>query len=207
MENANQIETKIPLITMILIGINVLVFLYIESRGSSYDTDFMLQMGASYEPLILEEHQYYRLVTHFFLHFGFEHLFNNMVSLLILGFSLEQIIGRVAYLGIYLFSGILAGIASIAYNVYITGENAVSCGASGAVYGLMGALLVLLIAGRRHTGARQIPRYLIYLAVSLYSGALDPTIDNAAHVGGFVAGIILCLIFIKGRRMEVTYES
>ncbi len=200
-------KSKLPIVTVILVGINVLMYVYAECKGSSYDADLMLELGASYEPLILEQHEYYRLITHFFLHFGFEHLANNMFSLLVLGYTLERVMGPVRYGVLYFLSGILAGLTSIVYNVYISGGYAVSCGASGAVYGLTGALLILLIFGSRGRKSTELVRYLLYIGLSIYSGAMDPSIDNAAHVGGFVFGALICLIMYKVRRMEVTYES
>ena len=202
-----QIKNKIPVMTLILVAVNVLVYLYVEWNGSSYDVDYMLSMGASYEPYILENHEWYRLITHFFLHFGWDHLFNNMISLLVLGYALEQVMGKVRYTALYFLSGIVAGVASIAYNIMVTGEYSVSCGASGAIYGLTGALLVLLIRGNRNRRSSEVPRYLLYLAVSLYSGFQDTSIDNAAHVGGFLAGVVICFFMSKTKQMEVTYES
>lgn len=206
MNRGNRIETKIPVMTLILVLINVAVYLYVEFSGSSYDTEYMIQMGAVYDPLVLQDHEFFRLITHFFLHFGFDHLFNNMISLLILGYSLEQVTGKVRFLILYFLSGILAGVASIVYNIYV-GQETVSCGASGAIYGLMGALLVLLIVGNRGRLSSEVPRYLLYIGISIYSGMQDPTIDNAAHVGGFVAGVLICLVMTRFIRMEVTYES
>lgn len=197
---------KIPWITIILISINVLVYVYVEWFGSSYDTEYMIEMGAVYEPYVLHNHQFYRLITHFFLHFGFSHLFNNMISLLILGYSVELSMGKVRYIILYFLSGILAGVTSIVYNMYI-GQESVSCGASGAIYGLMGALLVLLIVGNRGKWSSEVPRYLLYIGVSIYSGMQDTSIDNAAHIGGFVVGVLICLIMNRFVRMEVSYES
>ena len=202
-----QIKNKIPVMTLILVAVNVLVYLYVEWNGSSNDVDYMLSMGASYEPYILENHEWYRLITHFFLHFGWDHLFNNMISLLVLGYALEQVMGKLRYTVLYFLSGIVAGVASIAYNIMVTGEYSVSCGASGAIYGLTGALLVLLIRGNRNHRSTEVPRYLLYLAVSLYSGFQDTSIDNAAHVGGFLAGVVICFFMSKTKQMEVTYES
>lgn len=199
-------KTRVPLLTLIILAVNVAVYFYIEWNGSSYDTDYMIQMGAVYDPLVLYKHEFYRMFTHFFLHFGFDHLFNNMVSLLVLGFSLEQAIGKWRFATIYFSSGILAGVTSIIYNVYVCQET-VSCGASGAIYGLMGALLILLIAGSRGRWTSEVPRYLLFLAFSIYSGMQDPSIDNAAHIGGFVAGALICLIMTRFVRMEVSYEN
>lgn len=202
-------EKNIPVITILLLAANICVYAYVELAGSSYDMEFMLKMGASYEPYIIEHHEYYRLFTHFFLHYGFEHLFNNMISLLILGYTLEGVLGRIPYAVIYFLSGLLAGISSLAYtHIFVpSGEAPVSCGASGAIYGLMGALLVLLIKGGRRQGSSQVLRYLAFLALSLYSGIQDQSIDNAAHIGGFLAGFVICMIMCRGKRMEVSYES
>lgn len=197
---------KIPLITFILLAINVLVYAYVEFFGSVYDSEYMLNAGALYEPLLVEKHQYYRLITHFFLHFGFDHLVNNMVSLLVLGYSLEMEMGKVRFIILYFLSGILAGITSIVYNIYV-GQESISCGASGAIYGLMGALLIMLIVGNRGKFSSEVPRYLLYIGISIYSGMQDENIDNAAHVGGFVAGVLVCLIMSRFFRMEVSYES
>ena len=94
----------------------------------------------------------------------------------------------------------------ILYNVYI-GQETISCGASGAIYGLMGALLVMLIVGNRGKISSEVPRYLLYIGISIYSGLQDTGIDNAAHIGGFVAGFLICLIMSRFVRMEVSYES
>lgn len=71
----------------------------------------------------------------------------------------------------------------------------------------MGALLVMLVVGNRGRLSSEVPRYILYLAISLYSGEQDPTIDNAAHIGGFVAGAVICLCMTRFIRMEVSYES
>ena len=120
-------ENKIPVMTLLLVFINVAVYLYVEFSGSSYDTEHMIQMGAVYDPLVTQNHELFRLITHFFLHFGFGHLFNNMISLLILGYSLEKVTGKIRFIILYFLSGILAGLASIVYNIYI-GQETVSCG-------------------------------------------------------------------------------
>ena len=199
-------SSKIPLMTLLLVAVNVFVYLYVEMQGSSYDSEFMIRMGAIYEPLVLQNHEFYRLITHFFLHFGFDHLFNNMISLVILGYSLEQVMGRVRFISLYFLSGILAGITSLVYNMYI-GQETISCGASGAIYGLMGALLVMLVVGNRGRLSSEVPRYLLFIGISIYSGMQDTSIDNAAHIGGFVAGVLICLLMSRFIRMEVSYEG
>lgn len=204
-------KERLPLITVILIGINVLAYIFTELQGSTLDPDYMIEMGAMYGPAFFGEHEYYRIVTHFFLHFGLDHLVNNMVSLLVLGYALENGIGRIWFSIIYLFSGVFSGVVS-AVGMELTGEGeyVVSCGASGAIYGLMGALLVLLIVNQRKNLKREIPRFMIYIFLSLYSGSQDPGIDNKAHVGGFVGGILICIIvsifkrIVSKRKEQVT---
>ncbi len=203
---------QVPWVTLLLILANVGVFLYVESTGSSENSDYMLQMGASYEPLIVEGHEYYRLITHFFLHFGWNHLVNNMVSLLVLGYATELVLGRVRFISLYVLAGIGAGAASVWYHM-MSGDASVSCGASGAIFGLSGALLVLVIRGnlirRKNEGGRggtEVIRYLIYMGLSLYSGFTDPSIDHMAHLGGFVIGVILCFLMTVGKKkMGVSY--
>ena len=99
-EETETIEQQpLPVITVILVLINVGAYLYTEWKGSSLDAEFMIDMGAMYEPAFVEGHEYYRIITHFFLHFGLEHLVNNMIALLVLGYTLEQDIGRICYRG------------------------------------------------------------------------------------------------------------
>lgn len=200
-------RTQIPVITILLVILNVLVFGYTEWNGSSQDAEYMIQMGAIYEPLVLEGKEYYRLFTHFFLHFGFEHLANNMISLLILGYSIESVLGKGRFIFLYFLSGLLAGVTSIVYNIHVGNEYTVSCGASGAIYGLTGALLILLILGNRGRKSTEVIRYLLYIGISLYSGMRDVSIDHAAHIGGFVVGAVVCAIMARKKTLEVSYES
>ena len=98
--------SSVPIVTVLLIIINVVVFIYVEMTGSSEDTQHIFDMGASYAPAILEDHEYYRLITHFFLHFGVAHITNNMLSLLVLGYATENAVGHVRFAVIYMFADI-----------------------------------------------------------------------------------------------------
>ena len=203
MEEELEQKQRIPVFTVILVAANVLLYLVAELRGSSLDSDRMIQMGAMYEPAFVEGREYYRIFTHFFLHFGMNHLVNNMVSLLVLGYTLEHEIGRGWFAFIYMCSGVIAGLVSVWYHLY-TNQDVVSCGASGAIYGLMGILLILLICNRQNLRG-QIVRFALYSILSIGSGMLDTGIDNAAHIGGFVGGAFLCVIMciVKRRKEQV----
>ena len=123
--------------TLTLIIINIVVFLMVEFTGLAQDTLHMLDWGAAYTPLIVEKGEVYRLFTSMFLHFGIEHLINNMLVLFVLGDNLERALGKVKYLIFYLLCGIGANIISLAVNMG-RGYYVVSAGASGAIFGVGG---------------------------------------------------------------------
>lgn len=190
-------KSYIPVVTILLVAANVIVYFYTEMTGSSLEVNHMIEMGAMYEPLFARGGEYYRILTHFFLHFGAEHLGNNMISLIVLGYAIEGKIGKIRFLILYFVSGILAGFSSIVYNIITANETVVSCGASGAIYGLLGALVVILIIKRKGI-KRELPRFLLFLLLSAYSGMQDATIDGAAHIGGLVTGFIACGLMCLG---------
>ena len=152
---------------------------------------FMLDYGAMYEPYVIEGREYYRFVTSMFLHFGIEHLLNNMIMLGALGFNLEPEIGKIRFLLIYLFSGIFGNICSLLWNT-ARAETVVSAGASGAVFGLMGALLGIVVRYKgRMIGKLNKKKILLLAALSIYIGLTTAGVDNAAHIGGLASGFIL----------------
>ncbi len=177
-------------ITIALIAANVIVFIILMILGKTEDTMFILEHGAMYEPYLIQGHEYYRLVTSMFLHFGINHLMNNMVMLGALGWNLEIETGKVRFLLIYILSGIGGNICSLLVNEY-KGIAVVSAGASGAVFGLMGALVCAAI--QRHGSVGRLnKRGLIFMIVlSLYLGMTGGGVDNAAHIGGLICGFLI----------------
>ena len=192
----NRRNIDIPWVALALIAVNVVVFLYMEITGSSEDAGYLIDMGALLDEAVYDGHEYYRLVSHFFLHIGPMHLFNNMLSLLVLGYTTERVMGHVKFAILYFLSGILAGGATIMYNMYIVHEPGLSAGASGAIYGLLGALLIMAVRINKGRHSAALPRYLVYLAIALYSGFADESISGSAHLGGFIAGILLYLVLV-----------
>lgn len=176
--------------TTSLIVMNAVVFIILLLLGKTEDTQFILEHGAMYEPYVIEQHEYYRLVTSMFLHFGINHLMNNLIMLGALGWNLEIEIGKIKFLLIYLLSGIGGNLCSLLVN-QMKGIMVVSAGASGAIFGLMGALVCAAIQRRGYVG-RLNKRGLIFMAVfSLYFGLTSGGVDNAAHIGGLVCGFLL----------------
>lgn len=188
--------------TVALIVINVAVFMILTVLGNTEDAVFMLGHGAMYEPYITEGHEYYRIITCLFLHFGISHLLNNMVLLGALGWNLELETGKVRFLIIYFVSGIAGNIASLIYDMTI-GQPAVSAGASGAIFGLMGALVYVVIANRGRLGRLSGRGMLIMVALSLYFGLTSSGVDNLAHIGGLAAGFLLAVLLY--RRKNIYY--
>ena len=184
-----------------LIVINVLVFFLLSLRGDTESGYFMLQYGAMYEPLVTEGHEYYRLITSLFLHFGIQHLLNNMVMLGALGYQLENEIGRIKFLLIYFISGIGGNLCSLYWNVS-HGEQVISAGASGAIFGLMGALLYIVAVNRGRLGRLSGRGMLIMVALSLYFGLTSSGVDNSAHIGGLICGILITVLQKKKKRMD-----
>ena len=183
-----------------LIVINVLVFFLLSLRGDTESGYFMLQYGAMYEPLVTEGHEYYRLITSLFLHFGIQHLLNNMVMLGALGYQLENEIGRIKFLLIYFISGVGGNLCSLYWNVS-HGEQVISAGASGAIFGLMGALLYIVAVNRGRLGLSG-RGMLIMVVLSLYFGLTSSGVDNSAHIGGLIGGILITVLLYRRKRMD-----
>lgn len=185
--------------TVTLIVINIAVFFILTLFGDTEDAVFMLQHGAMYAPYVTEGHEYYRIFTCLFLHFGIAHLLNNMVMLGALGWNLELEIGKIRYIIIYFGSGIIGNIISLCYDLTLQ-QPAVSAGASGAIFGLMGALLYVVITNRGRLGRLSGRGMLVMVALSLYFGLTSSGVDNLAHIGGLVSGFLLAVVLYRRRK-------
>ena len=189
---------------LIIIGVNIIVFALMEIFGDTDNITFMLKCGAAYTPWILDG-QWYRLFTSMFLHFGVSHLLNNMVLLLFLGDMLEEVAGKWRYLLIYLGGGLAGNIVSLLMD-YRTGELVVSAGASGAVFAVIGGIFVILIKQRGKVENLTLPRLVFVIFLSIYHGFQSTGIDNAAHIGGLLGGIILAFfVYRKKTPKRQTY--
>lgn len=185
----------------VLIAVNILYFFWLEFHGSTENAAFMVEHGAMYVPLVVREGEYYRLLTAVFMHFGISHLVNNMVILFVLGDNLERALGKVKYLVFYLICGVGANVFSMVVSIREY-ELAVSAGASGAIFGVIGGLLYVVIRNRGRLEDLSTRQLALFVACSLYFGFTSTGIDNAAHVGGLVLGFLLAAIFYRnpGRR-------
>lgn len=178
-----------------LIIVNIGIFLLAMFVGKSEDTLFLLEHGAMYPPYVIEGREYYRLITSVFLHFGIEHLLNNIVMLGALGWYLEPAAGKLRFLIIYFVSGIGGNILSLMANRHY-GRLVVSAGASGAVFGLMGALVFVVIRNQGKPGRLNKKGMLVMVVLSLYLGFTDVGVDNIAHIGGLLCGFVTAAILL-----------
>lgn len=176
--NEDVFRPKKPVITYALIIINVLVFIL------SVFNDSILPMFAVNRELIVNFGQYYRLITGMFLHGSILHLLFNMYALYIIGMQLESFLGKAKYLIVYLLSGIGASMLSIFFS------NSFSVGASGAIFGLMGALLYFGYHYRVYLDSVVKSQIIPLIVLNLILGFTLSGIDNWAHIGGLVSGIL-----------------
>ena len=174
--------------TYILIAANVVMFLVETMMGGSTNTDVAIRAGALYSPLVAQG-EYWRLFTSMFLHFGMMHLLFNMYALYVAGRNVELVYGKWRFLIIYVGAGLMGNIATM----LLSRRAHLSVGASGAVFGLFGALLIL--AFRPRHGWRIAPgSILTTLGINLVYGFANPQINMRAHVGGLIGGALLALL-------------
>lgn len=174
-----------PTVTIGLILLNVLLFLemYLVGNGSE-DVYTLVNFGANVRSLIIEG-EWYRLITSAFLHIGIFHLLCNMYCLYIVGSQIENFYGKVKFLIIYLFSALCGGLLSM-----IT-SSSVSAGASGAIFGLFGALLYFGFHYRVYLGSVMKSQVIPLIIFNLMLGFFINGVDNAAHIGGLIGGTLM----------------
>ena len=170
--------------TGLIIVVNVAVYIYMMILfGTTTDTNVLVYSGAMYGPAF----DWTDLITANFIHIGFAHLLSNMVSVLMLGPMLEDYLGTIRYLAIYLLSGVIACIG-----IYYFANDTVTAGASTAIFGLMGALAALVLTKRDHF-RQHLPFAIVIIGYNLYA-TFQPGISIPAHIGGLVAGFALTLL-------------
>ncbi len=181
-----------PYVTFILIGINVGVFLVQLALGSGFrpTSDWIFENGALYGPLVADG-EWWRLVTSMFLHGNLLHIGMNMLVLWIIGPPLEDYLGHGRYALLYVVAG-LAGAAG----ALLWSPNAVTVGASGAIWGIMGAA-ALLEARRIYVFGGQAMGLVVF---NLLFTFLIPGISIGGHIGGLVGGALCALAFSSLRR-------
>ncbi len=215
MEQERTVHWRDYCVTLVILGLNIVGYILCTQIG-----EVVYNVGSINAEKVLVGKQYYRLVTAMFLHADAEHIVSNMIFLVGLGQMVEQSIGHFRFVVLYLLSGIGAGAFSIVYAV-LTGHIYDAVGASGAIFGLIGALFILVVARdrRRRThynafgagnesdqidildqNGKEMPsayesvsvgRMIFAIVYMVYSGARAALVDNAAHIGGLVCGLLI----------------
>ena len=184
--------TPIVLVTTVLIGLNVLLFLIMILCGvapAEPPLDSLLQWGANYGPRTITGGQWWRLGSSMFVHIGFIHLLFNMFVLWQAGKFIERLLGNAGFLVVYVVSGLSGSLVSIAWHPYV-----ISAGASGAIFGLYGALLGYVALQRTSIPPKVLAPLMkgvvVFVGYNLVFGVLRTGTDAAAHLGGLAAGFV-----------------
>ncbi|MFF9406017.1 rhomboid family intramembrane serine protease [Streptomyces anandii] len=200
------VATDPRLVTKVLIGLNLAFFLAQTAIGDRF-TERLELLGQAYVPLLgsvegIAQGQWYRLLTAMFLHGSYLHILFNMLSLWWIGGPLEAALGRVRYIVLY----VVCGLAGSALSYLLAAPNQPSLGASGAIFGLFGAMAVLL--RRRNYDMRPIIALLVINLVITFSPGFN--IAWQAHIGGLVAGVVIGYAMVhppRSRRAFVQYGT
>lgn len=176
-----------------LIAINVIVFLSLVAFEGKDFSASMVKYGGGTASLVFDQGEWYRLFTSMFLHFDMEHLLGNMFALFAIGMYAESYFGKVRYAVIYFVSGLAAGVFSLLIDQRM-GYFAVHAGASGAISGIMGCIIIFAI-DKRTRPYFPFSRVIIGIPLLLLPGLMNEQIDFAAHIGGFLTGFIISYTF------------
>ena len=194
-------------ITYSLIAINILGYLlsaFLSKSLIDMDMEVLVNMGALYGPITVLDGEWWRLLSAMFLHGGMTHLLMNMFSLYLIGRGVEQYFNTIGYLSIYLFSGLLGGLVSLYMH-----PASVGVGASGAIFGIFGAMAGFFLAHREkieaHTKAFM-KEFAIIIGVNLVLGFSIPSVDVSAHIGGLVIGFIGGYVVSKNPKWVWVYS-
>ncbi|CAH1850441.1 rhomboid family intramembrane serine protease [Convivina praedatoris] len=188
-------------VTVIIAVMTILVFLVeiLLSHGQPDNVFFLVKFGAKYGPYITQEHQYWRLLTPLLIHLSWSHLILNILTLWFLGLMIEPLFGSIRFLLIYLIGGLGGNLLS-----YWLAPQAISAGASSAIFGLLGALLIYIGYQGRHNSALKTQRqtFLVFVVLNLVGDLFTPSIDFWGHLGGLVSGMILAIVMFYQRRIQ-----
>ncbi|HTZ74090.1 MAG TPA: rhomboid family intramembrane serine protease [Candidatus Aquilonibacter sp.] len=197
-----------PVVTFVIMATNIAVYLAMGLSGASWTEPSVIdaiRWGADFGPLTLGG-QWWRLFTSTFVHFGIVHIALNMWCLFGLGQSLEYLMGRKAFAASYVVTGIAASTVSLWWRPW-----SVSAGASGAIFGIAGAFAAYVYLKRigpvPHAVGRTGKSLAVFIVYNLVRGAAAGGVDNSAHVGGLLAGIILGVIVPPLIRVRASKDS
>lgn len=178
-------------LTYLVILLNSAVYLFSSIYSGSIvemNLRVLVNMGALYGPLTVLHKEWWRLFTAMFLHGGMTHLLMNMVSIYLIGRGMELYFEKKAYISIYLFAGLVGGLASL-----LVHPESVGIGASGAIFGVFGALAGFFLAHRKRRDVRTqafMKDFAVIMGINLVLGFSIESIDVTAHIAGLATGFV-----------------
>lgn len=181
--------------TYSLIAVLILIYiceLIIMLTTGSDTTNIIEEKGILYPVIVLENGEYYRLFTSIFLHAGISHIAANCLSLYIFGTRVERYFGNGFFMAVFIFSGLISSVAT----VFLINPYSGSLGASGAIFGLEGAVLAYILMKKRSVDGFDLNLILIFSIIGIGFGFLQPGINNIAHISGFLSGLAVSLIYL-----------
>lgn len=197
-ENQQSTKTSVPIITYFILAINILIFILTELAGGSTNRDVLIEFGAK-DNLLIWSGEYWRLLTPIFLHIGISHLIFNSWALYVFGPTVEMMFGKIKFIIIYLIAGLTGSILSVIMT------PSLSAGASGAIFGLMGAMFYFSYHFRHIINRNFVINLLLMLGINIFFGFTTPGIDNYAHLGGLTGGLLTSAVL--GTRNEQTLNK
>ncbi|MFW6285203.1 MAG: rhomboid family intramembrane serine protease [Bacillota bacterium] len=181
-----------PVSTLLIAAVTIMFVITILFGG--FTERNLLELGALYEPIVIEEGQWYRLISVMFLHGSVSHyIFNTLFGLYIIGGALERLIGPVKYLIVYFASGLLASFTIVA-SYFISGDPVLTVGASGAIYGVLGAFLYLVVNHKEWFDPMDIQGIKGLIFINVVFTFIVPNISVAGHIGGLIAGYAIATL-------------
>lgn len=198
---------RMPWVNISLVAVNVVIFLICTFTGELLYNKGMLGLSE-----ITEHRAYYRMITSMFLHADVQHLFSNMIVLYYIGEIVEKKAGHISYAVIYFCSGFMGNVFSLGYDLLLedlnrypqSGSGVYSLGASGAVFGIEGALFLLALINRGKAEYITAGRLAFVIVFSLYCGLTSTNINNAAHIGGVLTGFaVTALLMLLKPRLKI----
>lgn len=183
-QRLNRLDQQ-PFVTIGLIALMVVVYGAMTLAGGSTNINVLITFGAKVNALV-QQGEWWRLITPIFLHIGFTHILMNMITLYFVGIQIEAAFGHTRFLIMFLVAGIGGNIASFCFS------DSLSAGASTAIFGLFGAFLMLGKSFWENPVIRQLARtFLAFVVMNIAFDVFTPGIDMAGHLGGLVAGFLV----------------
>lgn len=195
-------------LTYSIILINVIIYFissFLSRNIVDMNLEVLVDMGALYGPYTVQQGEWWRVGTAMFLHGGMTHLLMNMFSLYLIGRGAEMYFNTKSYMSIYIFSGLVGGLVSL----YVH-PNSVGIGASGAIFGIFGALAGFFLAHKEKIAAHTkafMKDFAIIIGINLVIGFSIESVDVSAHIAGLIVGAIGGFLLSKNPKFLLLYNS